>query len=322
MKDLADCHVLVTPTSFGVQEKRLRVELERSVGRITYNNTGAPLSSPQLQKLLPDVDGMIAGLDNIDADALAVAKDLRIIARYGVGVNNVDLEAASRRGVVVTNTPGANSRSVAEFTIALILSLLRPILQAATHMRQGKWPRLSGYSLEGKTVGLIGLGTIGKEVAQCLEGFNCRVLAYDPVHDNDFASRHHVTFTTLEALLEQSDIVSLHLPSLPETKNIVNERFLASMKGGAWLVNTARGELVDEAALYKALVSKRLRGAALDVYADEPPGLDNPLLQLPHVIPTPHMGAHTDGATNTMGWMALQECLAVLQGHPPRYRVV
>ncbi|MFN2195877.1 MAG: phosphoglycerate dehydrogenase [Anaerolineales bacterium] len=322
MKALADCHVLVTPTSYGVQDERLRTDLEQQVGRVTYNSSGKPLTSADLQALLPGVDGMIAGLDAVDAAALAAAGALQVVARYGVGVSNVDLEAARQRGIVVTNTPGANAKSVAELTLALMLNLLRPVHQASAETRQGNWPRLKGISLESKTVGLVGLGAIGKEVARRLMGFDCRVLAYDPVQDADFAMFAGVRYIPLEELLAAADVVSLHLPALPETYGLVDAAFLAHMQPGSYLINTARGELVDEAALLDALQSGRLRGAALDVFANEPPGAENPLLQLPQVLPTPHMGAHTDGATNAMGWMALKDCLAVLQGQAPLYRVV
>jgi phosphoglycerate dehydrogenase-like enzyme len=321
MKPLTDCHVLVTATSYGRSDPRLKTELETAVARVTYNTTGKPLTSAQLQALLPDVDGFIAGLDEIDAAAIAAAPCLRVIARYGVGVNNVDLAAARAQGVVVTNTPGANSASVAELTIGLLLNLLRPIQQAAAETRQGGWPRLAGVSLVGKTVGLVGLGAIGKEVARRLAGFDCAVLACDVVADADFARRHAITLVTLADLLAHSDVVSLHLPVLPETRQMVNAAFLRQMKPGAYLINTSRGELVDEAALLDALVNGRLAGAALDAFQQEPPGADNPLLALPQVIATPHMGAHSDGATNAMGRMALDGCLAVLRGEEAKYRV-
>jgi phosphoglycerate dehydrogenase-like enzyme len=321
MKPLGECHVLVTPTSYGIQEPRLREELENKVGRVTYNPTGKPLTSEQLRELLPGVDGYIAGLDGIDGAALAAADSLRVVARYGVGVSNVDLEAARSRGITVTNTPGANSKSVAELTISLMLNLLRPVLDSVAETRAGGWPRTKGFSLEGKTVGLVGLGSIGKEVARRLGGFDCTLLAYDPVQDADFAIHHRVTYTTLDDLLERSDIISLHLPVVPETVGLVNDWFLKNVNPGAWLVNTARGELIDEKALYRALKMGRLRGAALDVFTQEPPGIENPLLSLPQVLVTPHMGAHTDGATNAMGWMALQDCLAVLEGRQPAFPV-
>lgn len=321
MKSLHACHVLVTPTSYGQHDPRLKTDLEGQVGRVTYNPTGKPLSAAQLAELLPGVDGYIAGLDTIDAAALDAADSLRVIARYGVGVDNVDLKAARERGIVVTNTPGANARSVAELAVELILLLARPVIQAATETRAGGWPRLPGISLEGKTVGLIGFGAIGRQVARLLGGFDCRILVVDPAVDGETAAAAGVERVSLDRLLAESDFVSLHVPVMPETNRLVDAAFLARMKSGASLINTARGELVDETALYDALTSGRLRGAALDAFAVEPPGAANPLLALPTVIPTPHMGAHTDGATTAMGRMALADCLAVLRGAEPAHRV-
>ena len=316
-KPLSECHVLVTPTSFGRDDKRLVAALEEAVGRVTYNKTGKPLSSAELRPMLDDVDGMIAGLDEIDAAALAAAPRLQVVARYGVGVDSVDLRAARERGVVVTNTPGANAASVAELTVALLLLLARPVLQAAAETRAGGWPRMPGLSLSGKTIGLVGLGAIGREVAQRLAGFDCRVLGYDVAPEAAQDARlagWAVHFVGLPQLLAKADFVSLHVPLLAATRGMVDAAFLKQMKHGAALVNTARGEIVDEAALYDALQAGQLRGAALDAFCAEPPGADNPLLALPNVIATPHMGAHTDGATSAMGWMALRDCLAVLRG--------
>jgi D-3-phosphoglycerate dehydrogenase len=322
MKRLAECKVLVTATSYASQDERLRTTLEEKVGEVVYNTTGKPLSSTQLQDLLPAVDGMIAGLDEIDAAALASAPELKVVARYGVGYNNVDLEAARNHQVIVTNTPGANAKSVAELTIALILNLLRPVLSAVQKTKEGEWPRFKGLSLQGKTVGLVGCGAIGKETARRLAGFECEILAYDIDEDKIFASEQGVRYVPLEELLPKSDLVSLHLPGIPETAGLVNEEFLNKMKTGSYLVNTARGELVNESALISALRSGHLRGAALDVFQQEPPEVENPLLHLDQVIVTPHMGAHSDSATNAMGWMALGECLAALQGKKPKYRIV
>ncbi len=320
--DLKNCTLLVTPTSYGKNDASLKTELEQLVGKVIYNPTGKPLTSAEVAALLPGVDGYIAGLDGIDAAALAAADRLKVIARYGVGVDCVDLEAARQCGVIVTNTPGANSVSVAELAIALMLSLVRQIPAAAAATRQGKFPRLSGVSLEGKTVGILGLGAIGKQLARRLNAFDCRLLAFDPYPDLEFARVHAVQFLPLDEILPQADFISLHLPLLPETRRLVDQSFLAKMKKGAYLVNTARGEVVDETALYEALQSGHLRGAALDAFATEPPDPANPLLALPQLIGTPHLGAQTDGATNNMGRMALADCLAVLRGEAPKYRIV
>jgi D-3-phosphoglycerate dehydrogenase len=319
--DLNQVHLLVTPTSFGKNDPRLKTELEALTGSVTYNSSGKPLPSNQVADLLQGKDGYIAGLDIIDRSALAKADQLKVISRYGVGVDNVDLEAAKEKDIIVTNTPGANSSSVAELALGLILSLARQIPGAVQAVRQGEWPRLSGISLEGKTIGVLGLGAIGKQLARRLAGFDCHILAYDPYADADFAAANGVTLESIDAVIANSDFISIHLPLLPETSGMVNAEFLAHMKKGAFLINTSRGEVVDEIALLHALESGHLRGAGLDAFIVEPPNPDNPLLQLPQVLATPHSGAHTDGATRNMGWWAMNDCLAVLRGEEPKYRV-
>jgi D-3-phosphoglycerate dehydrogenase len=320
--DLKQCRLLVTPTSYGKNDPRLKTDLQALVAEVIYNPTGKPLSSSEVARLLPGVDGYIAGLDTIDRTALLGADRLKVIARYGVGVDSVDLEAAREKNIVVTNTPGANAVSVAELALGLMLAMTRQIPEAVAATRQGQYPRLSGVSLEGKTVGIIGLGAIGKQLTRRLAGFDCRILAYEPYPDLDFVQKNQVELVSFDELLSSADIVSLHLPLTPETRSMVNAGSLAKMKPGAYLVNTARGELVDEHALLEALKSGHLRGAALDALSQEPPNPNSPLLALPQVLATPHMGAQTDGATNAMGWMALNDCLAVLRGEEPDHRVV
>lgn len=322
MSGLKSCRVLVTATSYGISDPLLRAELAQQVGEVIYNPIGRPLSSAELAALLPGCDGLIAGLDTIDRAALASADRLRVIARYGVGVDRVDLEAAREKGIVVTNTPGANAAAVAELTIGLMLCLARSIPAANAATKAGEWPRFSGAALEGKAIGLLGLGAIGKQVARRLQGFDCTLVAHDPAADEAFAAAHQVALLPLEEVIRRADFLSLHLPVLPQTRGMVSAAFLAQMKQGAYLINTARGELIDEQALVDALVSGHLAGAALDVFQQEPPGAHHPLMALPQVIVTPHMGAHADSAANAMGRAALRDCLAVLEGREPAFRVV
>jgi len=320
--DLTGYRVLVTPTSFGKGDPQIKKELESLVGEVVYNPTGRPLTSAEVADLIKGCDGYIAGLDAIDRLAVSAADRLKVIARYGVGVDNVDLNAAQEKGILVTNTPGANSVSVAELTIALILALARNIVEASIATRSGGWPRMNGLSLEGKCVGLVGFGAIGQQVARRLAGFDCRLLAYDPYPNRDYAAQLGVELVGLEDLLHQSDFLSLHLPLMPDTREIVNAGFLSQMKPGAALINTSRGELIREADLLEAVKSGRLRGAALDVFAKEPPGADHPLLGVPQILVTPHCASHTDGATAKMGRMAMEECLCVLRGQTPKDRVI
>jgi len=322
MADLKAFRVLVTPTSYAQNDPRLRSLLEAEVGEVVYNPVARPLSSAELLRLVPGCNGLIAGLDAIDRPVIDAADRLKVIARYGVGTDNVDLEMAREKGIVVTNTPGANAISVAELTVGLILSVARAIPQAAAATKGGEWPRGTGLTLQGKTIGLLGFGAIGREVARRLAGFGCIVAAHDPVVDAGEMARLGVLSLPMDELVSQADFLSLHVPLLPDTQDIVNEAFLRRMKTGAILINTARGELVDEAALADALKSGKLRGAALDVFRCQPPRANNPLMALSQVITTPHMGAHTDGAANAMGWAALSDCLAVLRGEEPAHRVV
>lgn len=321
MKDLKDTRILVTPNSFGKHNPDLKTELEESVGEVIYNTSGKPLTSQQVAEFLPEIDGYIAGLDQIDRAALEMASSLRVIVRYGVGYDKVDLVAASEKGIIVSNTPGANSASVAELALCLVLMLARQIKTATQAIQKGGWPRVAGLSLQDKTVGILGMGVIGKHFAKLLATFECKIIAYDVSPDVDFLNQHHIELVDLETIITKSDFLSLHVPLLPETHNMVNDTFIKSMKTGAYLINTSRGEILNEAALIRGLETGHLAGAALDAFEIEPPEADHPLLSHPQVICTPHIGAQTDGATNNMGKMALEECLRVLQGFEPKYQV-
>ncbi|MCJ7518998.1 MAG: phosphoglycerate dehydrogenase [Anaerolineaceae bacterium] len=322
MDELKQYRVLVTPTSFGKNDPTMKPFLEEKVGEVIYNTSGKPLTSQELRPLLADIDGIIAGLDEFDTEALRHANHLKVISRYGVGLNNVDLEFAEHNSIMVTYTPGANSTSVADLTVLFILLLCRPVCLASEKTRQGEWPRISGLGLEGKIVGLYGFGAIGKEVCKRLAGFGCRLLAYDVIPDEKTAKELCVTLVNKDDLLSQSDFLSLHVPVVSSNHNMVNAEFIQRMKQNAFLINTARGELVDEDALGAAIQSGHLAGAALDTFKEEPLKQDNALLKLPQVIITPHMAAHTDSAINAMGWMSVNDCLAVLKGEAPKFPVI
>ena len=318
---LKNYRVLVTPTSFGVSNPSLKSTLEQVVGEVIYNSTGKPLNAETARKMVQDIDGYIAGLDEIDAGVLQAANRLKVIARYGVGTERIDLKAATERGIVVTNTPGANSASVAELAIGLILALCRKVCLMSQSTKNGEWSRSEGIGLRNKVVGLIGLGSIGLLTAIRLKAFDCHILVTDPYINQRLADQYSITLVPLEELLKKSDIVSLHVPLLPETERMVDRHFLAKMKPGALLINTARGQLIDETAVVEALESGHLRGLGLDVYRVEPPGADYPLFRFPQVIATPLMGAHTDDATNEMGRMSIEACLAVLRRERPPHVV-
>ena len=319
--ELKSKRILVTTTSFGKTDPALRPTLEESIGYVAYNPKGHPLSEEELIPLIREVDGLIAGLDHISASVIHASEKLKVISRYGIGVDRVDIKAANDKGVVVTNTPGANASAVAELTVGFILGLARNLCAADAAAHRGEWPRLTGIGIRGKVVGLMGLGSIGRAVASRLKPFGCRILACDPVMPTDAAKALGVEPVSREALFSQADFISLHAPATPETIGMIDKHAFNRMKEGVYLINTARGELIDEAALKEALDTGRLKGAALDVFKTEPLGKNHFLLQYPQVILTPHMAAHTDEAMNQMGWSAMKNCLAVLKGERPEHVV-
>lgn len=321
MRDLKQFNVLVTPKSYGAIDATLKSDLEDQVGKVVYNDRVRPLKEQELIELIPDMDGIIAGLDPITKDVIGAAARLKVISRYGVGVDRVDLQVATAQGILVTNTPGANSASVAELTVGLILSLLRKICELNNLTKSGKWVFLHTTSLKNKRVGLIGFGAIGKETAKRLQAFDCSISVYDPYINSADCHDFNVRLRDLPTLLGESDVVSLHLPATPETANFVNQAFFSQLKRGACLINTARGELIDHDALLQALQSGHLAGLALDAYAQEPPDFQDPVFAFDQVIATPHCGAHSDDAINSMGRVALENCLAVLRGQIPGHVV-
>jgi D-3-phosphoglycerate dehydrogenase len=252
---------------------------------------------------IADADALIVrSATKVTPELLDKAPRLRVVGRAGVGVDNIDLDEATRRGVLVMSTPGGNAVSVAEHTFALLLALARQVPRLDKAMHEGKWEKSSaaGTEVRGKTLGLIGLGRIGSEVAVRAEAFDMRVLGYDPYISEAAARELQVELVPLEKLLAESDFVSLHTAVSPATQNLINATTLAQMKKGARLVNTARGELIDEAALADALKSGKLAGAALDVFVEEPPK-NSLLVGLPNVIATPHVAGSTAEAQEEVG---------------------
>lgn len=244
----------------------------------------------------------------VTPELLEAAPRLKVVGRAGSGVDNIDLEAATRRGVLVMNTPGGNAVSVAEHTLALLLALTRRVPAADQSTRAGEWRKseFSGFELKGKTLGLVGLGRIGQEVARRAQAFEMQVLAHDPYVAAALARDLGVELAPLEEVLGRSDFLSLHLTLTPETHQLLNRERLARCRRGVRIVNTARGELLDEAALAEALQSGQVAGAALDVFATEPPG-NSPLLTLPGVIATPHIAGSTTEAQEEVGWRIAQQ---------------
>jgi len=308
--------VLITPRTFARYDTSPLDMLRQAGCTAVLNPYGRLLTEDELCDLVPQADGIIVGLDPLSERVLARATRLQAISKYGIGTDNIDLPGATRRGIVVTNTPGANSMAVAELAVGLMLAVARCITASDRGIRQGRWENQQGFQLGGKTLGLLGTGRIGREVALRARGFSMRLLCCDAAPDAAWARQMGAAYKPLEAVLGAADIVSLHLPLTPQTRHILGARELALMKPGAVLINTARGELVDEQALLVALNEKRLAGVGLDVW-ETTPAVHTPLARLETTVLTAHIGAHTREATTAMGVMAVRNLLDVLNGALP-----
>ncbi|NLW01231.1 MAG: phosphoglycerate dehydrogenase [Clostridiales bacterium] len=314
--------ILVSATTFSREITPEAWEaLERFATDIVVNPYDRPLTENELIELLEGVDGFIAGVDNISAEVIAHAPDsLKVISRYGVGYDQVDIKACGQRGIIVTNTPEVNAESVADLAFGLMLSVARKIVLADRQTRQGGWPKTTGIELYNKTLGIIGLGAIGKRVARRAKGFSMKVLAYDPWIDESYCEQHQITISSFEDILSCSDFISLHMPLTADTRHIINSETINRMKDGVILINTARGGLIDEQAVYSALKSGKLGGFGLDVFEVEPPG-SSLFFELDNTVVTPHMASSTNEAINGMGKQAVQNLIDVLTGKECPYIV-
>src|ERR1700676_843484 len=262
-----------------------------------------PKTKGKVEEEIRDADALLVrSATKVTAELLDKAKNLRVIGRAGVGVDNVDLDAATRKGVLVMNTPGGNAISVAEHTMTMLLAMAHPIAQADASMKAGKWDKkkFTGSELRDKTLGLVGLGTIGTEVARLAQAHKMTVVAFDPYVSTVLATEQNIQLLPLEDVLKTSDFISLHCSLTPETTHLINAKTLALTKKGVRIVNCARGELVDEAALLAALDSGQVAGAGLDVFEAEPPA-DPRLTKHSNVIATPHIAGSTEEAQKVVG---------------------
>jgi D-3-phosphoglycerate dehydrogenase len=312
--------ILVTARSFRQTPGRHKELLEQSGHQVVESPLDRPLREAEMVELISDIDGAILGLDEVTAKVIQAGQQLKVLSRYGVGVDRVDLEAATAAGVVVTNTPGTNHIAVAELTLGLMLSLARRIPQHNGTVKEGSWARVRGTELAGKTLGIVGLGWISREVIRRAAAFDMRILVQTGYPDEKLAAQYGVEYLPLERLLKESDFVSLHCASTPERADLIGEKALRAMKPTSYLINTARGELVDEGALYRALQEGWIAGAAMDAFKEEP-ATDSPLVRLDNFVATPHIGAATYESILRMGTLAVENALQVLRGERPPYVV-
>lgn len=296
---------------------------EAGVEIVFPESRSTTLSEDELLAQLPGCLAAIAMPDAYTEPVIAAAAPaLKLIARSGVGYDSVDLEAARKYGVWVTTTVGSNHDSVADFTLGLILDLTRHITKIAQITRGGGWQRVAGMELRGKTLGIAGTGRIGREVAARAAAFGMRIVAFDVIPNEEWARASGVQYVTKERLLAESHVVTLHMPATTQTRHFLNAAALAMCRRGACVVNTARGELIDEAALLAALDAGRIAGAALDVFASEPPGeAQRGLVEHPSVIPTGHCAGATVESQRRAAEIALEEVLRVARGERPQHVV-
>lgn len=304
--------LLTLGKSFFDAYPRLRDDLEALGLRLcALVDSDEPVAKTRIIENIRDAEILVVGVEKIDRDVFDAARALRYIAKHGAGLDNIDLTEAKRRGITITYTPGQNAPSVADLAMGLILGIARQIPAAHAKVKGGGWQLFMGHELEGKTLGLVGLGAIGKKVALRALGFGMRVLAYDPVRDERFAAEHAVSYTDLDTVLANADFVSLHLPLTPSTRHLINAEKLSRMKPSAYLINTARGPIIDERALVSALRSKTIRGAALDVFNSEPPSRE--LTELDNVLLTPHIGGSTYECARRLGEITVRNVESYLR---------
>ena len=282
------------------------------------------LKAPELKQIIGDYQGLvIRSSTKVTADVIECARNLKVIGRAGVGVENVDVDAASKKGIVVMNTPGGNNVTTGEHTITLMLSLARHIPQAAASLKSGQWKRdrFMGVELCNKTLGIIGIGNVGRIVAERAAGLRMKVIAYDPFVPPEAAAQLGTELVELDEIFTRSDFITVHIPLTEETRGLINRDAFARMKTGVRIINCARGGIVDEHDLAEALRSGKVAGAALDVFVDEPPPPDHPLLQFEQVIATPHLGASTDEAQLNVAIAVAEQIVDFLTREVVRYAV-
>lgn len=303
--------ILITTFPFGECGIKPLQLLESSGNEVVNNPMKRRLKASDIPELIKNFDIIIAGTENYPIEALA-SSNVKAICRVGIGLDNVPLNYCKEKGITVTYTPDAPSQGVAELAVANMLNLSRMILKSDRSVREGVWNRYLGYLLEEMTIGLVGLGRIGSRVVKLLQPFNTRILATDIVDKSEIAKKYNIELVDKKTLFQQSDLVSLHLPSNKENYQFVSRESISWMKTGSYLINTSRGPLVDEDALYDALIQNHLAGAAMDVFSTEP--YEGNLIKLDNAIFTAHMGASAQKSRYLMELGAAEDCINFIKG--------
>ena len=319
---MSDYRLLVTARSFAKYDAEPVERLRANSIETVTSATPGPLNEEGLLKAVDAasrIDALMVGNDDVTRRVVEALSGVKVISRYGVGTDNIDIPAATAKGIVVTNTPGANDKSVADLAMGLVIACARSIPQHVNSVQAGSWGRKVGMELDGKTLGIIGLGRIGKGLAVRAAAFGMKVIAFDKYWDEAFAAANGVARADIDTILRVSDFVSLHVPATAETENLIDAVSIATMKDGACIINTARATH-RRAALAAAVKSGKLKAAAVDVTRHEPP-TGSPLLGIENLLITPHIGANTAEAGKLMSSIAADNVIAVLTGSPCPNRV-
>ena len=312
--------VLVSTFPFGQTDPKAAELIVKQGWELEFNPYGRKITLSELKVMLTGVDALIAGTEELNKETLELANNLKLISRVGIGLDGIDWKEIKRRKIEVAYTPEAPTLSVAELTLGFILDLSRGITNTTVNMRNRVWERYSGMELTGKTVGIIGLGRIGKTLVRLLKPFNCKILVNDIKADEEFIKKNNLTLAKKEVIYKEADFVTLHVPLTKLTRNLINEEVFKLMKKDAFLINDSRGPVVSEKALYKALKQDQIKGAAIDVYEKEP--YSGILCELNNIILTSHMGSCSEESRRAMEIGAAQAVVDFFTGTPLKNRVL
>ena len=308
-----DSKVVVTSISFS-KSTVLKKSLLKIFPNSIFNETGQRLSGEKLIQFINDADAAIVGIETIDDSLLKHTPSLKIISKYGVGLDSIDQKSLKNRAIAQGWTGGVNQRSVSELTLGFMLGLCRNLFTAGFKLKNSVWDKDGGHQLSGKTVGIIGCGHIGSDVVRLLSPFSCNILVNDIVSKEDFCLEQGISEVSLNEVVKKSDIISLHVPLTELTRQMVNESFFQRMRSTAFLVNTCRGEVINQESLKNALSKKVIAGAALDVFIEEPP-TDVEFLSLPNLMVTPHIGGNSREAIEAMGRSAIDHLVEFFKNY-------
>ena len=307
--------IVITPRGFAKCGLQNAEKIRNAGFDLFYNDSGLAYSKEEFYEITKDADGIVIGVESVDAAYLEAHPKVRAVVKFGVGTDNIDLEYCREHGIFVGRTVGSNARSVAETAISFIIADSKNLYESISDTRNHGWSKLTGYEIMDKTVGIVGFGAIGKQVARMAWGLGMRVLAYDAFGiDKEVADSLHAEIVGLDELIERSDFLSLHVPLTPDTANMISAAELSRMKKNAVLINTARGGIVNEADLYEALKGGTIKAAYFDVFSSEPPRADEPLITLPNFYLTPHVASRSAEAERNTADMASKIIVEALGG--------